>query len=128
MTLHPDILTDLVILYHAGEASQATRELLETEAVTNPQVAQALAAPPRPPAPLPLEPPDTLRVALRDIRLLFRRRLYFATGAVVGLLALAFFVPQFLKPYPWLPFACLLVIWVVALFALRAHKRAGRRL
>ena len=127
MTLHPDILTDLVILYHAGEASQATRDFLETEAATNPQVAQALAAPPRPPAPLPLDPPDTLRVALRDIRLLFRRRLYFATGAV-GLFALALSVPQFLKTYPWLPFVCLLVIWVVALFALRAHKRAGRRL
>jgi hypothetical protein len=36
MTLHPDVLTDLVILYLAGEASQATRELLEAEAVSNP--------------------------------------------------------------------------------------------
>ena len=127
MTLHPDILTDLVILYHAGEASQATRDHLETEAATNPQVAQALAAPPRPAAPLPLDPPDTLRAALRDIRVLFRRRLYFATGAV-GLLVLAVSVPQIFKRYPWLPFVCLLVIWVVALFALRAHNRAGRRL
>ena len=128
MTMHPDILTDLVILYHAGEASQATRELLESEAATNPDVAKALAAPPRPLAPLPAETPNSLLVALREIRALFRRRLYFATGAVVGLLALAFFVPQFLKRYPWLPFVCLLLIWVVALFALRAHKRAGRRL
>ena len=126
MTLPPDILTDLVILYHAGEASQATRDLLETEAATNPQVAQALAAPPRPAAPLPLEPPDTLRAALREIRLLLRRRLYFTTGAV-GLLALALSVPQFFKRYPWVPFVCLLLIWIVALFALRAHKRAGRR-
>jgi len=127
MTLHPDILTDLVILYHAGEASQATRELLETEAATNPGVAKALAAPPRPMAPLPPDPPNSLHVALREIRALFRRRLYFATGAV-GLLALPFFVPQFLKRYPWLPFVCLLLIYIAALLALRAHKRAGGRL
>lgn len=127
MNLHPDILTDLVILYHAGEASQATRELLESEAATNPDVAKALAAPPRPMAPLPPDPPNILRVALRDIRILFRRRLYFATGAV-GLLVLAVSVPQIFKRYPWLPFVCLLLIWIVALFALRAHKRAGRRL
>jgi hypothetical protein len=46
MTLHPDVLTDLVILYHAGEASQASRELLEKEALQNPALAAALAARP----------------------------------------------------------------------------------
>ena len=44
MTLHPDVLTDLVILYHAGEASQATRSLLETEAAANKELAAALRA------------------------------------------------------------------------------------
>ena len=46
MTLHPDILTDLVILYHAGEASEASRKLLEEGAARNPRVAAALATPP----------------------------------------------------------------------------------
>ena len=32
MNLHPDVLTDLTILYHAGEASQASRTLLEDAA------------------------------------------------------------------------------------------------
>jgi hypothetical protein len=35
MNLHPDVLTDLVMLYHAGEASQASREFLEKEALRN---------------------------------------------------------------------------------------------
>ena len=43
MTLHPDVFTDLVILYHAGEASQESRELLEKEAQQNPALAAALA-------------------------------------------------------------------------------------
>lgn len=47
MTLHPDILTDLVILYHAGEASEASQKLLEEEAARNPRVAAAFATPPR---------------------------------------------------------------------------------
>ena len=41
MTLHPDVLTDLVILYHAGEASLATRALLEAEAAVNPALQAA---------------------------------------------------------------------------------------
>ena len=94
MTLHPDILTDLVILYHAGEASLATRTFLETEARANPHLAGALAAPPRPAAALPVDPPDILRGALRDIRILFRRRLYYATGTSL-LLGVAISVPQF---------------------------------
>lgn len=127
MTLHPDILTDLVILYHAGEASLATRIFLETEARANPHLAGALAAPPRSAAALPVDPPDILRGTLRDIRILFRRRLYFATGTSL-LLGVAISVPQFYERYPWLPFVCLLLIWIAALFALRAHKRASRRL
>ena len=41
MTLHPDVLTDLVILYHAGEASEASRRLLGAEARRNPRFASA---------------------------------------------------------------------------------------
>lgn len=43
MTLHPDILTELVILHHTGEAF---RKLLEEAAARNPRVAVALATPP----------------------------------------------------------------------------------
>lgn len=84
MTLHPDILTDLVILYHAGEASQASRALLEQEAARNPQIAAALAARPMPMAPLPAELPSAERKVFRRVRLRYQALSF----AAVWLLAL----------------------------------------
>ena len=85
MTLHPDVLTDLVILYHAGEASQASRELLEKEALQNPMVAAALAARPRVIQPIPAEPMIPEREVFDRVR---RHYLYQAVTALVIILAL----------------------------------------
>jgi hypothetical protein len=72
MTLHPDILTDLVVLYHAGEASQASRALLEEEATRNPQIAAALAARSRTIPALPANPALDERKVLRKVRLRYQ--------------------------------------------------------
>lgn len=127
MTLHPDVLTDLVILYHAGEASQATRSLLEAEAVTNPPLAAALAAPPRQVAPLPAVPQDTGRIALREINRLYRHR-NLLVAVVAALLLILISALRLYKDYPWLPMATLAVWWVVALIGLRVHKQLQKRL
>lgn len=84
MTLHPDILTDLVILYHAGEASQASRELLEKEALQNPRVAAALAAQPRMIPAIALEAHVDEREVLERVR---RHYLYQALTAIGTVLA-----------------------------------------
>jgi hypothetical protein len=87
MTFHPDVLTDLVILYHAGEASQATRELLEKEALHNPAVAAALAARPRVMHPIDAQPVIREREVLERVR---RHYLYRALVAVcIALLLMA---------------------------------------
>ena len=91
MTLHPDVLTDLVIQYPAGEASEASRKLLEGEATRNPRVAAALATPPRTMPPLAVDPPDVQRRAIQDVHRTFRRKLLLA-GLSVALLLLAFFL------------------------------------
>ena len=127
MTLHPDVLTDLVILYHAGEASQATRSLLEAEAVTNPPLAAALAAPPRQVAPLPAAPQDTGRVAIREINRLCRHR-NLLVAVVAALLLILISALRLYKDYPWLPMATLALWWVVALIGLNVHKRLQKRL
>ena len=86
MTLHPDILTDLIILYHAGEAPQASRALLEEEAARNPQIAAALAATSPKPAPLPAYPAPDERKVLRRVRLRYQV-LSFAALWMLALLA-----------------------------------------
>jgi hypothetical protein len=127
MTLHPDILTDLVILYHAGEASQATRNLLETEAAANPQLAAAIAAPPREAAPLPAAPQDAGRVALREIGRLYRHR-NLLVAVIAALLLILISALRLQEDYPWLPMATLALWWVVALIGLNVHKRLQKRL
>jgi hypothetical protein len=127
MTLHPDVLTDLVILYHAGEASQATRSLLETEAVTNPHLAAAIAAPPRQVAPLPAAPQDAGRVALREISRLYRHR-NLLVAVIAALLLILISALRLQEDYPWLPFATLAVWWIVAMIGLRVHKQLQKRL
>jgi hypothetical protein len=82
MTLHPDVLTDLVILYHAGEASQASRELLEKEALQNPMIAVALAAPPRSMQPIALEP----RIGEREVLEKVRRHYLYQTLTAIGII------------------------------------------
>lgn len=90
MTLHPDILTDLVILYHAGEASQASRALLEAEAARNPQLAEALSARPRTGAPaLPGNPAPDERKVFRKVRTRYQAISFAAVWTLV-LLAIAF--------------------------------------
>jgi len=87
MTLHPDILTDLVILYHAGEASQASRELLEEEAMQNPALAAALAARPRVMPPLETAPMIPEREVLKRVRRHYMYRALLAICLAVALLA-----------------------------------------
>ncbi|MBM3764862.1 MAG: hypothetical protein FJW32_05680 [Acidobacteria bacterium] len=122
MTLHPDIITDLVILYHAGEASQATRKFLEEEAGRNAQVAAALAAAPRAVAALPGGAVDERR-AFRKIRI---RYVLLALGAAwcLALLIIALFA-QMAPPHSavtllinLLPFALLTLFFAVAVAAL----------
>jgi hypothetical protein len=85
MTLHPDVFTDLVILYHAGEASQASRELLEKEALQNPSLAAALAARPRVMPTIEMAPMIPEREVLKRVR---QHYLYRALLAICLALAL----------------------------------------
>jgi len=86
MSLHPDVLTDLVILYHAGEASQASRELLEKEAMQNPVLAAALAARPRMLPPLETTPMIPEREVLKRVRRHYMYRALLAICIAVALL------------------------------------------
>src|SRR5262245_25443611 len=88
MTLHPDVLTDLVILYHAGEASQASRELLEKEAQNNPVIAAALAAQPRMMQPINVEPKLDEREVLAKVRRHYLYNALTAVGIIVAFLAM----------------------------------------
>jgi hypothetical protein len=87
MTLHPDILTDLVILYHAGEASQASRELLEKEATQNPALAAALAARPRVMPPIETAAMMGEREVLKRVRQHYLYRAFFAVCLALALVA-----------------------------------------
>jgi len=123
MNLHPDVLTDLVILYHAGEASEASRALLEEEAARNPRIAAALQTMPRPAA-LPVQPPDLQRRAIGELNTALLIRLIFSVVLVSGaLIFLAFIFPPGELGHPWLPVAILLVVLGAAVIALRAHRR-----
>jgi len=116
MTLHPDVLTDLVILYHAGEASQATRALLDDEATRNPQLAAALASPARPIPLLPAQPVLDERRILRRVRLRYQA-IAFAAVWFFALIAVAIF-PRFLPPGPaWSLAITILPLALLALFA-----------
>ena len=79
MNLHPDVLTDLTILYHAGEASQASRALLEDAAKNDARLAAALAAQPRA-TQLPGGVPDVQRRAIDELEGKTRKR-----GTFLGL-------------------------------------------
>ena len=95
MTLHPDVLTDLVILYHAGEASQASRELLENEAKSNPALAAALAAPPRVMQPIDAIPMTREQEALKRVRQHYLYRALIAVGLALALVAVfSFFLAR----------------------------------
>ncbi len=132
MTLHPDILTDLVSLYHAGEASEASRALLEEEALRNPRLAAALAATSRPLVPLPVDPFLAERRVLRKVRVRYQA----ISFAVVWTLTLLLIV---LAPFLFvhageggaiaiaaLPFLLLLLLFVGAAGALYFLVRAFR--
>ncbi len=117
MTLHPDILTDLVILYHAGEASQASRALLEEEAARNAQLAAALASPSRVMAALPANPAPDERKVWRKVRLRYLA-VSFAVAWTMALLTLVAFVPRLVGPGAGLQIAMAVVPFAVfALFA-----------
>ena len=88
MTLHPDVITDLVILYHAGEASQASRDLLEKEAQQNPAVAAALAARPRVMQPIEAAPMTQEREVLKKVRQHYMYRALIAVCIILALIAL----------------------------------------
>ncbi len=130
MTLHPDIITDLVILYHAGEASQASRAFLEEEARRNAQVAAALAATPRAMAALPNGPGDERRV-LRKVGM---RYLVVALGVAWCLaLMLIALAAKLASPHTGvtfliniLPFGVLTLFFVIAVVVLKFILRALR--
>lgn len=94
MTLHPDIVTDLISLYHAGEASEATRALLEEEASRNPRTAAALAAIAPTTSPLPACPAPDERRVFRKVRLRYQA-ISFGIIWTLALLAVAL-LPHFL--------------------------------
>ncbi|MBM3787140.1 MAG: hypothetical protein FJW30_22515 [Acidobacteria bacterium] len=125
MTLHPDILTDLVILYHAGEASQATRTLLEERAASDPAIAAALQAPPRIPSPLPAAPKPDHRLALRSARNhILAIAAVLAVFAVSGLLILRRANPESVHLFMnSVPFFVLLTVWALALVALNFARK-----
>lgn len=132
MTLHPDVLTDLVVLYHVGEASQASRALLEEEATRNPQIAAALAAGPRPMAPLPVSSEIQEGKVLRKVRLRYQ---VISFGAVwmLALIAIAV-LPRFISTpagmemaINLMPLAVLVVFFAAAAGALYFFIRAARR-
>ncbi len=131
MTLHPDVLTDLVVLYHAGEASQASRALLEEEAARNPQIATALAAGSRTIPPLPASPALDERKVLRKVRLRYQV-MCFGVVWTLALLAVAV-LPRFASTgmgvemaIASLPFAVLLLFFAGAVGALYFFVRAVR--
>jgi hypothetical protein len=87
MNLHPDILNDLALLYRAGEASAATRELLEREAASNPTVSRLLRESEMA-AKIEVPVPDAQRRALESIGK--RNRLY---STLVGFAAAFLLLP-----------------------------------
>jgi len=94
MNLHPDVLTDLTILYHAGEASQASRALLEDAAKNDAKLAAALAAPPRMAA-LPSVVPDVQRRAIDDLESKTKRRgIFFGWAIFLTLLPFSFAITK----------------------------------
>ncbi len=131
MTLHPDILTDLIVLYHAGEASQASRALLEEEAARNPQIAAALAAGPRPVPTLPAGPAPDERKVLRKVRLRYQA-ISFGIIWMLALLAVVL-LPRFVNTrtgieiaISLMPFAVLILFFAGAVAALYFFIRAVR--
>jgi hypothetical protein len=131
MTLHPDILTDLITLYHAGEASQASRALLEKEASSDPQIAAALAAKLGMAVPLTAYPAPDERKVMRKVRLRYQA-MSFGVVWVLALLAVAL-LPRFFNSHAgialaisFLPFAVLILFFVAAAGALYFFLRAVR--
>ena len=95
MTLHPDVITDLVILYHAGEALPASCELLEKEAQQNPAIAAALAARPRVMQPIEAAPMIQEREVLKRVRQHYMYRALIAIGLVLAFMVLFSLVRAF---------------------------------
>jgi anti-sigma factor RsiW len=93
MTVDRDVIQDLLPLYLAGEASPATRKLVEEHLAANPELAllaRAAGNPdlaggvgaPAPLPPLPPLPPDAQKSALDATRRLLRRRSWLMGGAI----------------------------------------------
>ena len=131
MTLHPDILADLIVLYQAGEASQASCALLAEEAARDPKIAAALAASPRTIPPLPASPASSERKVLRKLRLRYQA-ISFAVVWTSVLLVVAL-LPRFAKTSTGIeiaitvvPFAGLILFYTGAAGALYFFIRAIR--
>ncbi len=87
MNLHPDVLRDLLPLYLAGEASPATRALVEQALAADPELARLAAAaraeePLTASAELPRPAPEAAKRALDATRRLLRRRTWFFASAI----------------------------------------------
>jgi hypothetical protein len=94
MTLHDDVMNDLLTVYLAGEASAATRSLVDARAAADPAFAARLAAAQRTAVPdlsLPGPAPNAEMTALKHTRqFLFLRTLFVAWGILFTLLPLLF--------------------------------------
>ncbi len=93
MTLHDDVMTDLLTVYLAGEASAATRALVEARAAADAGFARRLAAARDVSleSAAPAAAPDAELRALGHTRqFLFLRTMFVAWGVVFTLLPLTF--------------------------------------
>lgn len=138
MKITKETILDLLPLYLAGEASPATRALVEEYLAQDPELAQRVRRPPvddfSHAAPLSVPPELELRTLRRTRRRIALLRWVFAWGLVFSLCALAFqisFSPFRLRllifDYPAAVGSCLaigVVFWILY-FLLRAKLRAA---
>jgi hypothetical protein len=93
MKITRDVITDLLPVYQAGEASQATRDLVEAFLKADPEFAQLIAAQPavlfaqnQPVLPKELE----MKTLETTKKLLWQRSIYFGSALFFSLFAVAF--------------------------------------
>jgi hypothetical protein len=130
MTLHPDILNDLLLLYRAGEASGPTRSLLEQLAASDADLARRMApGADAPPVKIDVPTPDAQRRALSAIA--YWNRMYSLFTGLAAALALIPFTVVFrhgkvtfflFRDAPGLAIASLSIAIASAIAAWRFHK------
>lgn len=134
--LPPDVMNDLLTLYLAGEASPATRALVESYARDNPGFARAMSAAASQITIPEVQPKENLEMtALKQVRqFLFLRSLFFGMGIAFTLIPFLFTfhnrtVPFFLlRDAPGIGFAALslaVASWSAYYVMHRQVRKAG---